>query len=284
MPEINSPSPTPHQSPQVNSEISVSQERLQPFMQTQFAALYRLLEVDASLKQAYLPQVDRFMRELADGKIDPNQLEDLAGLAREIGSKANQLFDSEADQADFSRTAESIAQASEALSKNIVADIYTNVRSYVENVLGGKADNQTLLFLVTLENADLLSDLSKQQMEEIKKMNETLLKVNDYLAQVRDLKSKADKNDQVVPAEIIEFFRAYDVPVDNYTNKEDAGELAALIEHMSGVQNNLTSDNQMEMTVINMSTAQEKAAWETLGNNLKKELSSMEKIASNLRM
>ncbi len=161
------------------------------------------------------------------------------------------------------------------------------------DALGQDMDLQGLIMAIESRRADLLDKQLADQVNQTKKLNETIDLANKMLAYARTqqssvLKKGVSKDDSKVAADNMTFrqwaeqngISLHDVNDDDLHNKN---EWAAIIENVKGHIDSLNSTSQMEIIRLQSLMNKRNQAYELMTNTLQKLSGSVDKIIDNIR-
>ncbi|UQZ85731.1 hypothetical protein SK3146_05020 [Paenibacillus konkukensis] len=142
-------------------------------------------------------------------------------------------------------------------------------------------DLETALMQVQSQRADLLDQQLKQQMEEVQKRNELIMKMNDMLSELRSLRPQKAGDTAAVPAGLKSKLAEASITVSG--DKLTQAEFDALLDKLRGSIDSASNSQQMDMLRLQSLTNKRNEAFDTMSNFIKKMQDSRSSIIGNMR-
>ncbi|MCS7463867.1 hypothetical protein N0M98_27550 [Paenibacillus doosanensis] len=142
-------------------------------------------------------------------------------------------------------------------------------------------DLETALMQVQSQRADLLDQQLKQQMEEVQKRNELIMKMNDMLSELRSLRPQKAGDTAAVPAGLKSKLAEASITVSG--DKLTQAEFDALLDKLRSSIDSASNSQQMDMLRLQSLTNKRNEAFDTMSNFIKKMQDSRSSIIGNMR-
>jgi len=136
-----------------------------------------------------------------------------------------------------------------------------------------------LMLAIMSERAEILEEVLREQVQEVRKKNNKLKDANVILGKARASKTGASETDKTeMPKEIKQFFADNDIPWSGKGNKVDPNQTYTLnsnewdlaIENVKGFTEGLTSSSQLDMTKLQSTSGKFNQTFEMMSQFLAK--------------